>query len=69
MVAGVRGAVAERRDPVVVQALANGAKLDRGEFETQFVPNPLGEVEHEASRCGTGRSSACRSMNCCIVGV
>ena len=31
-------------DPVAELALSNGAKLDRGEFEVQAVPNPHGEV-------------------------
>ena len=37
---------AEKIDPVMHQALANGAKLGRGQYEVQFVPNPHGEVEH-----------------------
>ncbi|MDE1914725.1 MAG: hypothetical protein KGJ57_17500 [Sphingomonadales bacterium] len=31
-------------DPVMAQAISNGARLDRGEFATQYVPNPFGEV-------------------------
>lgn len=43
--------------PVMVQAISNGARLDRADYEVAAVPNPYGEVEirgelrrHEAVR-------------------
>lgn len=38
------GAIAVPVHPLVAQALANGAQLDRGKFEVAKVENPYGEV-------------------------